>query len=248
MRIKPHQTTTCNFHESGFRTDPEVSFVELNPPSSPFINSFITGSQKWVGGGTPLYVGVADEWPWQSCGGPMRQGFGEKALNSPFDSPHDSPLLEPFLGRDANDRVQDHSRTDFRAVYTPFLRASGDILSFPHLSNCLHCRLALQPAEARWGTGLCDPCYSKCERNCQLCGNELALKQLHWMSGICNMCARPQEPSLPHSRRRRHRPHRPPPACIISPTALELITPPTCEQQCRCCPRAESAQRPPQVL
>ena len=100
-----------------------------------------------------------------------------------------SPMLAPIIGRgdrSESDQLYDNQRTDNRAIYTPFVGASGENSSFPHFSRCLHCRTSLQPIEARWGTGLCDSCYGACERHCQLCGDELALKQLHWMSGICN--------------------------------------------------------------
>ncbi|KAL1502909.1 hypothetical protein AB1Y20_010982 [Prymnesium parvum] len=107
-------------------------------------------------------------------------------MASPDTTPHTLhfPLLPPHSERDASPSF----RTDSRAVYTPYLGASAEISSFPHFASCVHCAAPLGPAEARWGTGLCDACYGRCERACQLCSGELALQQLHWMSGLCDGC------------------------------------------------------------
>ena len=52
----------------------------------------------------------------------------------------------------------------------------------------MHCNSKLSNSESRWGTGLCDPCYGGCEKQCQSCGNALALQQLHYQTGLCNGC------------------------------------------------------------
>lgn len=95
------------------------------------------------------------------------------------------PLVE---GEVAAEAFVPRDRTGSRAVFTPFGGAIAEISSFPHYNDCLHCKNDLKPVEARWGTGLCDACYSKCERECTSCGNELALQQLHWTSGLCDEC------------------------------------------------------------
>ena len=73
-------------------------------------------------------------------------------------------------------------------LYTPFSSAVSESSSFPHDTRCMHCSRQLRAGEARWGTGLCDPCYGNVDKTCQSCHTRLALQQLHWNSGLCNRC------------------------------------------------------------
>ena len=73
-------------------------------------------------------------------------------------------------------------------TYVPALTAAAEQTAFPYDPRCMHCSTMLRPAEARWGSGLCDPCYGACEKECGSCGTKLALRQLHWNSGMCDAC------------------------------------------------------------
>ena len=60
----------------------------------------------------------------------------------------------------------------------------------------MHCTAQLTAQEGRWGTGLCDNCYSECVRECEVCAKPLALRELHFMSGMCNRRAAPRDVSM----------------------------------------------------
>lgn len=60
--------------------------------------------------------------------------------------------------------------------------------TFPNVSDCAHCHRELGAYEMRWGTGLCDSCYTQCPKDCSICNKRLPKKQLLWGSGLCNRC------------------------------------------------------------
>ena len=93
-----------------------------------------------------------------------------------------SSLISPLISR-----MPPRQRDRF-ILYTPFASASSENSSFPHPTKCIHCSRQLRSREARWGTGLCDPCYVEVDKVCQCCHTRLALRQLHWNSGLCNRC------------------------------------------------------------
>jgi len=81
------------------------------------------------------------------------------------------------------------SRRQRRPVLWPVLPGgAGDLLPFPHATDCVHCSRQLEAAEVRGGTGLCSECLETCEKDCSICGNKLLLKQLQWGSGLCRVC------------------------------------------------------------
>ena len=43
-------------------------------------------------------------------------------------------------------------------------------------------------AEARWGTGLCDECYTRVDKVCGLCDSLIPKRQLRWGSAMCDTC------------------------------------------------------------
>merc|ERR1719210_28581 len=74
------------------------------------------------------------------------------------------------------------------AGFTPGSAPAMEAFFFPLKNDCRHCGQHLQVEEARWGTGLCDTCYTKCEKECKICCNTLHRKELIYASGLCNRC------------------------------------------------------------
>ncbi|CAK0859262.1 unnamed protein product, partial [Prorocentrum cordatum] len=66
--------------------------------------------------------------------------------------------------------------------------AVGDLHVFPRRVECRHCQTGLDPREEAYGTELCNSCYDKSNKNCQICNRWLPLKALHWNSGLCYGC------------------------------------------------------------
>jgi len=130
---------------------------------------------------------------------------------SPKGPRYDAPT--PLAHREPTKRAR-----GMRLLYSPFGGAASEALSFPHKPDCIHCGNELRPTEARYGTGLCDMCYSvsqkrcdickqrlvlkhlqrdvklctecytACDKDCRMCHTSLELGQLHWNTGMCDDC------------------------------------------------------------
>ena len=101
----------------------------------------------------------------------------------------ESPLLEaakaktpkartPQAFAAASERASSSKRHS--AIFVPYQLASAEASSYPHDPYCRHCHSMLLAREARWGSGLCDPCYTKVVKDCTECGSHLALKQVRF--------------------------------------------------------------------
>eukprot|EP00929_Paragymnodinium_shiwhaense_P001688 TRINITY_DN101922_c0_g1_i1.p1 TRINITY_DN101922_c0_g1~~TRINITY_DN101922_c0_g1_i1.p1 ORF type:complete len:894 (-),score=67.76 TRINITY_DN101922_c0_g1_i1:363-3044(-) len=66
--------------------------------------------------------------------------------------------------------------------------AAMEAFTVQHQPDCVRCRTELGVDEARWGTGLCDSCYSDCQKNCDVCDKLLTLKQITSDMTLCADC------------------------------------------------------------
>ena len=90
-----------------------------------------------------------------------------------------------------DNRLATVSSSDLKKIsflLTPLTSALGESSSFPHVPKCVHCRSTLREAEARWGTGLCDECYTRVDKVCGLCDSLIPKRQLRWGSAMCDTC------------------------------------------------------------
>jgi len=71
----------------------------------------------------------------------------------------------------------------------PYMPLSGSAaLEVVSLPSCRLCKCSLGGHEMRWGTGLCNNCYSTVRKDCRLCHLRIPSRQLHWDSGVCSTC------------------------------------------------------------
>ena len=99
-----------------------------------------------------------------------------------------APLLLPHQQEGRKTPRPAKASTRSRVVFVPFSSAVAEASSYPHRPDCVHCNKLLVKNEARWGSGLCDACYERCQKTCTQCGGRLAMRVLHWNSGLCDSC------------------------------------------------------------
>lgn len=120
-------------------------------------------------------------------GSPCRDGRRRKSTSRSEEDGHLSPGPASRF-RPENPILNSSRPRRTSTVFVPLSGAVSEVFSFPHYPDCAHCGSLLRATEARWGYGLCDGCYSDCEKTCKICKRNLAARQLRWGSGLCNDC------------------------------------------------------------
>ena len=111
----------------------------------------------------------------EASAGLARPLLAEGAASSASSPARPPPLPPSHIGSAPGrlEAAQKKPEKRRQVMWVSALTAAAEQAIFPYDPRCMHCRTMLKPAEARWGSGLCDTCYEACSKECTACGTTL---------------------------------------------------------------------------